>query len=336
GALLGLAVLAMSMIENPVQLYGGFAALRTLGQGSFTLIPTTLVALWWIRLRGRAIAIITLGITGAQAGLPPLTHWLIESYGWREAWAVLGIGVWIIVLLPSAVLVRRSPESVGLKPDGQALAQTEGTSQTPTISEPSWSLRQIIPTRTFWLLFFASSSPPLLTTGLMFHNTSLLETRGLDAGTAAFVISTMAPMAVLATFVTGYCADRFTNRYLMAASHAMLGLAAVVPLLISESWHAFIYGAAMGMAMGSAMTMINVIWANYYGRANLGSIRGASTMGVVAFAALGPLPFGILYEATGSYTLPILIFLSLPVASGICSILAGPPSLKTTPASTNR
>ena len=108
----------MSLINHPVHLYLGFAGIRTLGQGSLTLIPTTLVAIWFIRLRGRATALTTLGMGASTAAFPPLIHWLVSDYGWRDAWIVLGILVCAVLLLPSLLLVRRSPESVGLLPDG--------------------------------------------------------------------------------------------------------------------------------------------------------------------------------------------------------------------------
>ena len=197
----GLAVAAMSLVNHPIHLYLGFVAIRTLGQGSLTLIPTTLIAIWFVRRRGRAMALTALGMAASTAAFPPVIHWLISDFGWREAWVVLGIAAWVLLLLPVGLLVRRSPESVGLLPDG-------GPEMTPTFTgagparqtEVSWSLAEALRTRTFWLLLAAMSSPSLISTALTFHHISLMGSRGVDPGTAAAVLSVVAPSVLVGAF----------------------------------------------------------------------------------------------------------------------------------------
>ena len=103
-------------------------------------------------------------------------------------------------------------------------------------------------------------------------------------------------------------------------------------LTVSQAWQGFIYGGMLGLSGGLFMTTNSVIWPNYYGRTYLGSIRGVVTTSMVAFAALGPLPFGFLFDLTHSYTMPILVFMALPVACGIAALFAYPPQKKQTPA----
>ena len=103
----------MSTVDHPVKLYFGFAALRTLGQGSLSLIPSTLIALWFVRLRGRAMAIGGIGEAIGMATFPIIALALISNTGWRNAWVVLALVIWVI-MVPIVLLVRRSPESVGL------------------------------------------------------------------------------------------------------------------------------------------------------------------------------------------------------------------------------
>ena len=73
------------------------------------------------------------------------------------------------------------------------------------------------------------------------------------------------------------------------------------------------------------MTINTIIWPNYFGRTHLGSIRGVASTAMVAFAALGPLPFGLLFDLTGDYSTAILSFLGLPVAFALLSLFAMPP-----------
>ena len=82
----------------------------------------------------------------------------------------------------------------------------------------------------------------------------------------------------------------------------------------------------MGLSAGFIMTIYTVIWPNYYGRLHLGSIRGVATSAMVAFAALGPLPFGWIFDLTGSYSRAILIFLILPSTCFTAAFLAHRPN----------
>ncbi len=332
GVLFGFAALWMSQVSNPAELYAGFAAMRLLGQGSLTLIPTTVVAVWFIRLRGRVMAINSLGSAASFAAFPPLIHLMISIVGWRGAWVSLAFIIWGILLLPAILLLRRSPESVGLRPDGDSV--TDQTTEMAGLARPTLeinlTLGEALRTRAFWLLLFAGSSQALISTALVFHHVSLITGKGLDAGLAATVFSVLAPMSLVGNFIAGYLADRYPNRYLLAIAQVILAAAMLWTFVIFQPWQALAYGAILGLASGFFMNITGVIWPNYYGRRHLGSIRGVVTTSMVAFAALGPWPFGLLADLTGGYTRAIVIFLALPVACAAASMAAKPPVRLTT------
>ena len=331
GAFFGFAALWMSRVETPGELYVGFAAMRLLGQGSLTLIPSTLVALWFIRLRGRVMAINSLGSAISLAVFPFLIHFLISQLGWRGAWTSLAFVIWGLLLLPAVALVRRSPESVGLRPDGDPAASGDQSHANPTsaTSEVNFTLSEALHTRSFWLLIFAGSSQSLISTALTFHQVSLITEKGLDAGLAATVFSVLAAAALVGNFAAGFLADRFSNRYLLTGGQAMLVVAMLWTFAIFQPWQALVYGGLLGLSMGFLANATAVIWPNYYGRQHLGIIRGVVTTSMVATAALGPMPFGILFDLTHSYTTAILVFLALPVACAVAALAATPPRTAT-------
>lgn len=327
GALFGLAALWMSGVDHPVKLYFGFAALRTLGQGSLGLITSTLIALWFVRLRGRAMAIGSIGGAIGVATFPIMARVLISYTGWRDAWVVLALMIWVVMVL-IVLLVRRSPESIGLLPDGKPALQLKEltvAARGGTAHEVDFSLSEALHTRTFWLLLFAGSAFPLISTGLAFHQISFLVSKGIQAGVATAVFSVIGPSQLLGTFIAGFMADRFPSRYLMVIGQVLLGIAMLWTFLITSTLQAFTYGAILGFSMGFMMNATAVIWPNYYGLRHLGSIRGVSIASMVAFAALGPLPFGLIYDITGDYSVAILVLLALPVSCAIAAFLAFPP-----------
>ena len=171
----------------------------------------------------------------------------------------------------------------------------------------------------------AGSSNSLISTALVFHHVSVLGSRGLDVGVAASALSVMAPGALAGTFLAGFLCDKYPNRYVLVAGQLMLIFAMALTLLMDRTWLAILYGGALGLASGTLMTAVAVIWPNYYGREHLGTIRGVVTAGMVASAALGPLPFGFLFDVLNNYTSAVLIFLALPVACTIAAFMATPP-----------
>lgn len=328
GILFGLAAFWMGQITHPLHLFAGYFLIRTLGQGSLTLIPTTLVAQWFVRRRGRVMAINSLGSAISQAVFPPLVFVLITSFGWRGAWVALGLIIWAVLLPPAAVLTRRTPESVGLRPDGAPPEPVHGTdSAVSPVRSPAddWTLREAMRTRAFWFLLLAGSSQSLISTALVFHHISLMGTRGIEPAVSTAVFAVIAPLSLAGTVLAGFLADRFPGRVLLAAGQAVLGAAMLWTFLIAEPWHAITYGVFLGLSGGYIMTLNAVIWPNYFGRRHLGSIRGVVTTSMVAFAALGPLPFGWLFDVTGGYATPVVAFLALPVASAAAALLARPP-----------
>jgi sugar phosphate permease len=314
----------MSQVNGPIQLYFAFALLRTVGQGAMILIPTTILAIWFVQKRGRVMAIAALGLVASQAAFPPLNQTLINRYGWDTAWLVLGIGVLAILVVPSWLLIRRSPESMGLLPDGR-IALTRNPASSERGNEPSWTLVEALKTKTLWFLVVANVSLPLSFNALIFHNESIISSRGLESDIAPFVLSAIAPMVLVGNIVSGYLSEKIPNRYLLAGSQAVIGFTMVWLFFMSQSWQAFVYGGLIGLAVGTSMTTNNVIWANYFGRAHLGSIRGVATTTMVTASALGPLPFGLLFDITNSFDAALLAFMIVPIASVTSAILAVPP-----------
>ncbi|HVQ76623.1 MAG TPA: MFS transporter [Candidatus Binatia bacterium] len=327
GLVFGLAALWMSRVTQPIEMYVGFALLRLLGQGALTVVPTTMVALWFVRLRGRAMALTSLGAVAGQASFPPLVHLLIVRSDWRTAWVVLAVVIWALLLPAALLLVRRSPESVGLLPDGDDPRRTSPPDQhaPPSRREDDWTLAEALRTRSFWLLLVATSPHSLISTALTFHHVAFMASLGVDSSIAAAVLAVLAPFAIAGTLLAGVLADRLPARYLLAANQGGLAATMIWSFFIGTAGPALVYGALLGATSGFSFTLQSTIWPTYYGRHHLASIRSVAATTTIAAAAIGPLPFGWLFDLTGSFRVPLLVFLILPAISGLAAMLATRP-----------
>lgn len=327
-ALFGLATVLMGQVTHPAHLFLGFWGIRSLGQTALSMVSTSTVNVWFVRLRGRATAITSLAAPVSEIALPPLIYLLIISNGWRSTWMILGMAIWIVLLPPAILLVRRTPESVGLKPDmGRKDLLQLKESQTG-VQEDNWTPKQAMKTKAFWLLIFAGTAGSLIGTAMTFHHMSLMNSRGIANTEATLILSLAAAVGVFSTILTGYLLDKMPNRFILAAGQIMLMASMAWTFLIQDLWHAAIYGIFTGMTQGLIYTTMIVIFPNYFGRKHLGTIMGVATVGMVVSSGLGPLPFGALYEISNNYDLAIISFLPLPALCALAAVFAPPPKHK--------
>ena len=130
------------------------------------------------------MAIMGLGFAASLALLPPLSRALIDGIGWREAYVVLGVMVWLLVIPAVWWLARDTPEQMGLHPDG---ADHPPLHEIVTVSEDGVDDRRVLTSMTFWLLALPLTTSPFVVTALIFHQTGIFEERGLSATVAAGV-----------------------------------------------------------------------------------------------------------------------------------------------------
>ncbi len=323
----GLACLGMSLVNNPLTLLAGFFSIRLLGQGSMSLSSSTLVPQWFIRKKGRALSLVAIGGAAGSALLPPLNTWIIEHYGWKTGWRTWTALLWLVMAPAAYLLTRDRPEDVGLAPDDETRAQFVTEANTLPSGE-SWTVREAMSTRSFWLLLFCVMIPSAINTGLIFHQISIMDQLGVSAQSAAVVLSIMALIRLPVVMVAGQIADRVPARFVQVGSMAGL-LVAMVALYITDSVQmAVAYGALTGITMAFQIMVSGVIWPDYYGRNHLGSIRGVTMMAGVIGSALGPLPYGYAYDIFGGYTEALTVSMIFPILGMIAAFLAKPPTKK--------
>ncbi len=321
--LLGGACVCVSRAEGIIGLYVGFMLIRPLGQGALTLVGTWLVGEWFERRRGFAAAISGIGGSISVMTVPLLNRWMIAEYDWRVAWVVMGCVVWATLVLPAWLFVRDRPEDLGLQPDGLDSLEHPPATKLHVIS--SWNVAQVLRDPTFWKLLSVPATSGMVGTGLVFHQVSLLGSRGVSPTWALGLISFQALIATLAALGAGWLTDRYSNRLLLALSMLMLASATVIVLVMPRPAVAIIYAVLLGLHGSIMRSTGNVVWLNYYGRAHQGAVRGVAFAVMILAAALGPLPFALAIDRLGSYNWALVGFAIVPLVAAGLVMSAKPP-----------
>jgi MFS family permease len=300
-----------------------------------SMVVNVSISQWFVRMRGRALALAGMGHGLAKVCMPLAAASLILYTGWRGAWVVFGIVTLVLVVAPSLLFIRRRPEDLGLLPDGRAAGKpedmapadrTQSVKKGPsTVDEVAWNRREALGTSAFWLIVITFGVSHVGVTGLNLHVFSFVSDQGHPAMVAALVMSIIAIMQFSTPMVWGLLAERVNvarlimAKFLIQAGGILLALSD--PGLVSLYAGFFLYGIGMG---GTAI-LAEMIWANYFGRTSLGKIRGMGSLITSAFSAGGPPFFGLLFDATQSYKLSFSIFIGMLFASAGLSLFLRPP-----------
>ncbi|MBI2906530.1 MAG: MFS transporter [Chloroflexi bacterium] len=329
--ILGGTLIGMSRMKSETEFYAYYMINRAIGTGLTTPAIGIAVANWFIARRGRAMGLAFMGSRMGSGLLPILAQFQIATWGWRQAWWLLGVLLWATSIVPLAVFIKRRPEDIGLLPDGAARAlsgsavEVKAGVQAPK-PEPAWTLRDAVRTRQLWLLAVAASAAQFVMGGINLHMLPHLTDVGIPPTTAVGALTVLAAAAALGGFLWGLSAERFSVRYSLALNLAASALGVALLITVSNAVMAYLFAVFYGVAFGGMATLTSVAWADYFGRISLGAIRGFTHPMALAGNGFGPLAAGWVYDVTGAYTLAFLIYVGLLAAGALLVIMAPRPA----------
>jgi MFS family permease len=333
-AIAGIGFLFLGSIDN----FGQFAAIRltlvTFGDVLMGyMVVNVVVAQWFVRRRGRAFAVTSMGVGFAKVCMPVLAAWLLLTLGWRQTWMVFGVLTMALLVLPALLVIRRRPEDLGLLPDGGDGSPAAGAKvsrkkiddYSTSDSETAWTRAEAVRTSAFWLLVITFGISSVGVTGLNLHVYPYVTDIGHSPVVAASVMSVIASMQLASPLAWGLLAERIDPRIAAMLRFVVqgvgLGLAISTSSLICLYAGFFLYG----LGLGGNMVLPDLLWANYFGRRSLGKIRGMGLLISQLLAALGPPFFGFLFDITGGYGLSFAIFGAALATSAVLSLMLRPP-----------
>jgi sugar phosphate permease len=337
------------VLTSRTQTLGQFYLLRGIGFtvgsiGFGNLVVNVTVSKWFVRNRGMAIAIASCGVSLGGVIVAPVCQALVDAYGWRPTWVILGVATWVVII-PLAFAMRRTPEDYGLHPDGDTPGASRDTdaarSRRRPMQEPerSWTRPEAVRTASIWMLIVAYGIANIGLGALLFHMIPFLTDQGFSSGRAAFMFSFQSWAALISKPVWGALMNRMHARYLSAISF-VIAAASVLGLLVAADHQVLAATMLMqfvfGFAIGGTIPLQETVWASYFGRMHLGQIRAIAMPFTIVFSAVGPKLAAHLYDSTGSYVAAFLVFASFWMAGALLVLVARPPKRRPGGAPTRR
>lgn len=313
--LASLLILAWSQVNDLTTFYLVWAGLGVCAAVVLYEPAFAVMAIWFVRRRSTALAVITFAAGLASTIFVPLSDALLHAFGWRQSILILGVFLAVTTIPLHALILRRRPADLGLLPDGELNAIDL---QTPVIS---LSLSDALHSRFFWLLTLAFSLAYLAANAIRVHFIPFLIDSGINASTAALASGSIGLMQVAGRVVFAPLDTRFSGRVMVAGVFALQGAALFVLLLGSSLWAIGVFIVVFGAAYGAQTLARASIIAELFGSSHYGRISSVMAIFLTLAGTAAPVGAGLIYDRFGSYqpVLWLVIVLAL-IASSIIAL----------------
>ena len=273
----------------------------------------------------------------------PVLAWAIDpiQHG-EDRWRTIAAGVGVIIMVmafPVSRLVRNRPEDYGLRPDGEttpaeletsdqtaALGTSNLTEDSPAEKERSFTWREAVRTRAFWLISLGHGCCATVLVTLMVHLGVMLEARDFSLPLIGLVLSTYIGVGALFNIVGGYVADRVPIRRAVFGFAIMQSVALVVLVLAHDSIPlVFLFAVLLGIGFGGRLPLMTSIRGVYFGRRSFASITGISMVPLNILLIAVPQFAAYMYDFTQSYAVPFLTVAAVNFLGSFLFLMLGDP-----------
>jgi MFS family permease len=319
----GLGYMLLAGIESYYGLLVVYLGVISLSfSAGFMHSPMVLANSWFIRRRALAMTLISSAIGIGGTIITPLLAFSVQMWGWRQGAFLAGLGL-VLVGVPLALVVRRSPENMGLLPDGVAPAQPSvdtSKARNPHIGNPKtreadFTLRQSMRTWAFWMFILATTTRVAVYNAITVHFVPIMVWKGVSEQRAAAMLAITALMSLPSHLLVGWIADYVDKPRLMGVCMA-IGAISLLFLAYGESeWSLWVFTVLFTFVEA----IFPVGWAtvgDFFGRKSFATIRGTMSFFYLWGPALGPVITGAIYDRYQSYHPMMTAFITLAVVAG--------------------
>ncbi len=337
GLMAGIGTILLSRADSYWELLVLFSGIISLGKSAgFGQTLMAAVNQWFIRRRSVAMSTLMTAFAGGGAFVVLLLNLGIQQIGWRDT--LLWTGVFIVAAtLPAAFFIRSRPEDMGLLPDGDVPEETGGGTGSGgrgnrSSGDVSFSFRQAIGTRTYWLIMVGAILRVSVTNGMLVHVFPIMTLRGISENEAAAWVAAMFFLGIPLRFVMGVTSGKFRGNVLLAIG-MVIGAIGMGGLWLGPGVIGLLL-FVVGIAIVEGITSVNwLMLSDYYGRARFATLMGFMSLFMNVGMFISPYASGLVFDRTGSYYWVLAVFTPLYLVSAVAFLFATRPN---PPASTRR
>jgi MFS family permease len=324
--------LLTSLVRTPLQFYLVYGLLAGIGAAGLGVVVTnSSVGKWFIRKRGLALGISTMGISFGTILLTPTAGFIVTHYSWQTGFIFLSVVILVVGFTTSHLFMRRmSPESCGLLPDGEIRA--DRVLKVEAVSPPSHlPYREMFTDPRFWTLGIGFGLAVMTLMAVFVHQVAYALDQGIDKIAAASSLGAVGMAGFAGQFFFGWFSDRLRDaKYSAVLGMVVMAAGMVLLLNVASARGLYVYAVIYGFGYGCLAPMMPVLTADRFGRHVMGSVYGMLTFFIGLGGSIGPIVGGVIYDRFGSYSYvwQLNIVILLAVAIMIFLLKPGKTSVK--------
>jgi MFS family permease len=278
-----------------------------------TPVWTSAVASEFEAGRGLALAATLSGSALSATVIPIISTLVIDTFGWRPAYMILGGGTAALLLVVTWFLFYSRRDR---------LRQRESSATPP--AETGMSTREALRAPTFWKMAIAIFVSFSLVMAFSIHLLPILTSAGLTRDKAALIAGSYGLFGVVGKLTYGVLANRFPGQVVAAAMMALpIGSCA---LLLMPNPSARICLAAIGLigaSSGAQLQLLVYLTTRHFGMRAYGTIFGFISAALTIASGVGPVLASRLYDISGDYHLLMAAGIPMSVVAGLVMLWLG-------------
>lgn len=335
--LMGVGLALCSFTQTWWQFYIFFSLITAVGLGATGWVPhITIIQHWFKEKRGLVTGIVSAGIGIGILVCVPSAQYLIIQLGWRIAYRIMAIFIPLIVISLAILFLKKPPQTASHQIEVGIPVKT--TKDPLVINEEwasrSWTVQRAMATRSFWLLTLAFFLGSFIIQSVFAHQVVFFVDRGLEALLASYIVGIVGVVSIGSKILWGALSDKIGREitYTIGITCSILGMLLLIlfNLLPSPSLPYF-YAIFFGMGYAVQAALPPLITADFFEGHAYGGIFGTLMIFVGIGGAFGVWFAGFLYDQIGSYVPVFIITIICAFFSCLNIWWAGPGKIRMVP-----
>lgn len=310
------AVMAMSTYHEIWQWQVSGFLVGAAGAGIFVLPSASLIGNWFVKRRGFVYGVV-MSCSGISAAVfSQVINFIIQTAGWREAYAFVGVAA-LVVILPCSLIMRKKPTDLGVAPYGYA---EDGGGVLPVMR--GVSVKVAVASIAFWCLFVFAGIASFIHGGIEQHMPGYIESIGFTASFAAMVVSAQSVGSVLDKLVMGWLNDKIGVRYTTIIELVLIAVG-IVGFIVLHNPVLLVLSAVLFGIQDSLMSVsLPLLIRDIFGSRHYTQIHAWIRTGVGLFGSFSGVLVGAVYDTSGTFVPAFAALVVTCLVAGVCVVVA--------------
>jgi MFS family permease len=294
--LVALGYFLMPLVHSQWQLYLFYGVIIGVGMGAMFVPLVSMTARWFSARRNLMTGLVSSGAGVGMLIVPSSASHLIDSYGWRTSFAIIG-AIILIVVFTAAQFMKRDPSKIGTVPYGETGDPLDDGVKTVE----GHAFKEALQIPQFWIVFIMIFWFGAFAMTYNIHVVPDAISSGMNPNTAAHILAVSGLLLVIGRILLGTAADTIGNKPIFIICFALSAAAFLFIALMHEHWAFFVLAVFIGFSQGGIGTSQSPLVASMFGLKSHGLILGFIGFGYTIGASLSPYFAGLLFDSTGNY-----------------------------------